>query len=115
MDMAKTVKVVCERLTFGETLNYVFSKDSSRWEMLGFCGSINMTTRVEDKQDFQRKTGGQLMREDTALPEIKRGSEPLVTLGRCPLIQSLFALHPSYSPTSKDTSHEVSLPGCVLQ
>ena len=81
MDMAKTVKVVCERLTFGETLNYVCSKDSSRWEMLGFCGSINMTTRVEDKQDFQRKTGGQLMREETALQKPREAMSPLSLLG----------------------------------
>ena len=85
--MAKTVKVVYERLTFGETLNYVFSKDSSRWEMLGLCGAINMTTRVEERQDSQRKIGRQLTREQTALPETKRGSEPLGTPGRCPLIQ----------------------------
>lgn len=45
--MSKTVKVVCERLTFGKILNYILSKDPSRWNMLGFCGSIKMPTRVE--------------------------------------------------------------------
>lgn len=58
MYMAKTVKVVCERLTFGEMLNYVFSKDSSRWEMLGFCGSINMTTKVEDRRGSRGRQVG---------------------------------------------------------
>ena len=110
MDMAKTVKVVYERLTFGETLNYVFSKDSSRWEMLGLCGAINMTTRVEDRRDSHRKIGGELMREQTALPETKRGSEPLGTPGRCPLTQPLFALHPSYS-----LPPETHLMGCLCQ
>lgn len=47
MYIAITVKVVCERLTFGETLNYIFSKDPSRWEMLGFYGSVEMSTRIE--------------------------------------------------------------------
>ena len=41
--MAKTVKVVCERLTFGETLNYVFSKDSSR----GLLQSSNSEIKLQ--------------------------------------------------------------------
>lgn len=47
MYMTKTVKVVCERLIFGETLNYIFSNDLSRENMIGFCGFIKMSTRLE--------------------------------------------------------------------
>lgn len=55
MYVAKTVKVVCERPTFEEMLTYVFSKDPSRLELLGFYESIN--------RNAERKTG-EVLEED---------------------------------------------------